>query len=217
MSTCCKWEHPDINKQSGHFPHFEDEITRKTGEPIFIDTPSIENTYYAVCALGLKQLAKHARPIGFLNKDGQFNGLIAWFGKAAEEHFITEKCLQLFDVDEDEKNLREVLKDQAPVHIDLHKEKWGERREAALLKNDGSRQSLQFSLFQGYFAGDTGLVDGIVGAGIVFGQVLKLLLNDGLVEAGQIHRVFGEDRAVLVTSAKPPVMKIFHGSSPFLR
>ena len=91
------WEIPGIEKQAGHFPHFEDEILRKTGEPIVIDTPSIENSYYAVCALGLKQLGKHARAIGFLNKDGQFDGLLQGIQNAARERFITEKCLMLFD------------------------------------------------------------------------------------------------------------------------
>lgn len=122
------WDIPSITKQHGHFPHFEDEIMRKTSEPIIIDTPSIENTYYAICALGLKQLGKHTRPIGFLNRDGQFNGLIEWFANAEKEHFITEKCLQLFDVDEELERLRDVLNHQEIVAIDLHKEKWGERR-----------------------------------------------------------------------------------------
>ncbi len=124
-----KWDTPSITKQGGHFPHFEDEIMRKTGEPIIIDTPSIENSYYAVCALGLKQLGKHTRPIGFLNKDGQFNGLLEWFITAEKESFITEKCLMLYDVAENEKTLREKLSHQGAIAIDLHKEKWGERRE----------------------------------------------------------------------------------------
>jgi len=123
------WEHPQLAKQDGHFPHFEDEILRKTAEPIIIDTPSVENSYYAVCALGLKQLGKHTRPIGFLNKDGQFSGLLEGIQAAARERFITEKCLQLFDAAEDPTMLQELLKKQEIVSIDLHKEKWGERRE----------------------------------------------------------------------------------------
>ncbi len=124
-----KWDVPAIARRDGHFPHFEDEIMRKTAEPILIDTPSIENSYYAVCALGLKQLGKHRRPIGFLNTGGQFDGLIEWFHAAARECFITDKCLKLFDVGDNEKALRETLKHQAAVSIDLHREKWGERRE----------------------------------------------------------------------------------------
>ena len=123
------WEIPGIEKQAGHFPHFEDEILRKTGEPIVIDTPSIENSYYAVCALGLKQLGKHARAIGFLNKDGQFDGLLQGIQNAARERFITEKCLMLFDAAADAETLKNLLENQGAVLIDLHKEKWGERRE----------------------------------------------------------------------------------------
>jgi uncharacterized protein (TIGR00730 family) len=122
------WNHPEMMKQGGHFPHFEDEILRKTGEPIIIDKPSVENSYYAVCALGLKQLGKHTRPIGFLNTDGQFDGLLKWFEVAAKEHFITDKCLQLFTSAPDAASLKEALSHQAIVSIDLHKEKWGERR-----------------------------------------------------------------------------------------
>jgi uncharacterized protein (TIGR00730 family) len=123
-----KWDAPSIKKQDGHFPHFEDEILRKTGEPIIIDTPSVENAYYAVCALGLKQLGKHTRPIGFLNTNGQFNGLLEWFKAAQRESFITDKCLLLFDAADDIESLREKLSHQDYVSIDLHKEKWGERR-----------------------------------------------------------------------------------------
>jgi uncharacterized protein (TIGR00730 family) len=125
------WNEPQIAKQDGHFPHFEDEIMRKTNEPIIIDQPSVENAYYAVCALGLKQLGKHTRPIGFLNKDGQFDALLSWFQRAAQEHFITDKCLKLLDAAPDEKTLQDLLKNQHAVSIDLHKEKWGERREKA--------------------------------------------------------------------------------------
>lgn len=121
-----EWDNPNISKQDGHFPHFEDEITRKTDDPIIIDKPSVENSYYAVCALGLKQLGKTQRHIGFLNTAGQFDHLIEWLRTAAKEHFITEKCLLLFDTDKDETKLRERLKAQPVVDIDLHKEKWGE-------------------------------------------------------------------------------------------
>lgn len=124
-----KWDAPSVAKQSGSFPHFEDEILRRTAEPILIDTPTVENSYYAVCALGLKQLGKHTRPIGFLNKDGRFDGLLKWFVTAAKEAFITEKCLKLFNAAADEESLREKLKNQGIVSIDLHREKWGERRE----------------------------------------------------------------------------------------
>ncbi|MCE7888046.1 MAG: TIGR00730 family Rossman fold protein [Alphaproteobacteria bacterium PRO2] len=122
------WDAPSIQKQEGSFPHFEGEILRKTGEPIIIDTPSVENAYYVACALGLKQLGKHARPIGFLNKGGQFDGLLEWFKAAHRENFITDKCVLLYDAAPDEKTLKDLLENQHAVAIDLHKEKWGERR-----------------------------------------------------------------------------------------
>ncbi|MGB0719556.1 MAG: TIGR00730 family Rossman fold protein [Bdellovibrionales bacterium] len=110
-----------------HYPHFEDEIARDTKEPILIDIASVENTYYAICALGLKQLHKHQRAIGFLNQSGEFDTLIRWVNTAAKEHFITENCLKLFSVGTDETTLRQALKSQTYVEIDLHHAKWGER------------------------------------------------------------------------------------------
>ncbi len=117
---------PSPKRQPERLPHFEDEIVRHTKDPIVIDEASIENTYYAVCALGLKQLAKHSRAIGFLNDHGQFDLLMRWFEKAQQERFVTEKCLDLFQIAQDELSLRESLKHQDAVNIDLHAEKWGE-------------------------------------------------------------------------------------------
>ena len=66
---------PDVETPD-HYPHFEDEITRETKDPIVIDIPSVENSYYVICALCLKQLHRHKRAIGFLNQDGEFNHLL---------------------------------------------------------------------------------------------------------------------------------------------
>ncbi len=121
-----KWHAPDFPlKSHDHYPHFEDEITRGTNEPIIIDRASVENTYMAVCALGLKQLGKHKRPLGFVNTDGQFDRLHEWFLRAAKETFITQKCLKLYDISEEEDVLHRMLEQQENVHIDLHREKWG--------------------------------------------------------------------------------------------
>lgn len=110
-----------------HLPHFEAEITRATSDSILIDQASVENSYYAACALGLKQLARHTRPIGFLNTNGQFDLLLDWFRLAERETFITPKCLKLFAAHENEQMLRAILKNQEIVVIDLHGEKWGPR------------------------------------------------------------------------------------------
>jgi len=112
-----------------HYPHFEDSITRETAAPIIADIPSVENTYYVICALGLKQLHKHKRAIGFLNQNGEFDGLLKWITSAAEETFITQHCLELFTIGTEENALREALKNQEYVEIDLHGEKWGAQEE----------------------------------------------------------------------------------------
>ncbi len=120
------WNSPDFMLEyHDHYPHFEDEISRGTNQPIIVDRASLENSYMAVCALGLKQLGKHSRPIGFLNTDRQFEKLDKWFKRAAKETFITEKCLRLYDISADEENLTRMLDQQENVHIDLHIEKWG--------------------------------------------------------------------------------------------
>ncbi|MCB1580067.1 MAG: TIGR00730 family Rossman fold protein [Rhodospirillales bacterium] len=117
----------DIYEEPDHYPHFEDEITRGTDEPIIIDIPSVENSYYAACALGLKQLHKHKRAIGFLNQDGEFDNLLKWITHAAKETFITRHCLELFTVGSEEAALHEALKHQKFIEIDLHGAKWGPR------------------------------------------------------------------------------------------
>lgn len=124
-----KWQTPPAVPEPERYPHFEDEICRGTADSLIIDVATIENTYYAACALGLKQLLRHARPIGFLNTNSQFDTLLKWFEHASAEKFITAKCLKLYAAGDEETKLRQLLKTQAPVDIDLHKEKWGERRE----------------------------------------------------------------------------------------
>lgn len=120
---------PEPPKKPESYPHFEDSISRATDHPIIIDKASIENSYYLICALGLKQLGKHKRHIGLLNTGGQFDHLIQWFKQAQREHFITDKCLGLFDAAPGMDALTALLDAQKDVNIDLHTEKWGERRK----------------------------------------------------------------------------------------
>lgn len=125
-----KYEPPPApTEDTDRYPHFEDEIARDTKEPILIDIASVENTYYAICALGLKQLHKHKRAIGFLNEGGEFDGLLKWINTAAKEKFITENCLKLFTVGTNEKELREELRNQQYIEIDLHEAKWGKQED----------------------------------------------------------------------------------------
>lgn len=120
------WTAPDFFLEyHDHYPHFEDEISRNTNEPIFVDKATLENSYMAVCAMGLKQLGKHKRAIGLLNTGGKFDLLDKWLQRAAKETFITEKCLRLYDIADEEKTLRDLLSHQKTVHIDLHIGKWG--------------------------------------------------------------------------------------------
>ena len=125
IDTLKSWEalHP-INTPA-HMPHFEDDIRRDTDQPIIIDKASVKNTYFAISALGLKQLGKHSRPIGVLNPDGQFDGLLRWMKTAAQETFITEKCLKLYSAAKTIEDLHFLLSQQSTAPIDLHKEKWG--------------------------------------------------------------------------------------------
>ncbi len=123
------WSAPTHIEPPPHLPHFEDEIMRETKQPIIIDIASIENTYFAICALGLKQLGKHQRGIGFLNQKGEFNLLLKWIKLAAEETFITQKCLGLFADDEKEQALRKKMNSLENVSIDLHTEKWGKAED----------------------------------------------------------------------------------------
>lgn len=119
------WQTLQRIETPAHMPHFEDEITRGTNQPIIIDKATLENTYFAICSLGLKQLGKHTRPIGFLNTDGQFDSLLTWINSAAEETFITQQCLTLFDSAADMETLLKKLANQTAPDIDLHKSKWG--------------------------------------------------------------------------------------------
>lgn len=108
-----------------HFPHFENGIKRDTAMPIIIDRATLENTYYVSCALGLRQLDKHRRGIGFLNVDGQFDGLLRFVDLAAKERFVTSHCVDLFEVSHDLDALHKSLQTTNNITIDLHKEKWG--------------------------------------------------------------------------------------------
>ena len=121
-----KWEALAPIQTPAHMPHFEDEITRDTDQPIIVDKATVENSYFIICALGLKQLGKHSRHIGFLNPQGIFNDLIDWINLAEKEHFITEKCLKLFDTAWDIETLHKTLDKQSDQSIDLHADKWGD-------------------------------------------------------------------------------------------
>ncbi len=110
---------------SAVLPYFEGEILCGTGLPILLDAPKIADVSRFVSALTLKQLGKHVRPMGVLNRAGAFDGLLKWIRKAAHEGFLTAKCPLLLSAARSEKGLMEKLESQGPVMIDLNREKWG--------------------------------------------------------------------------------------------
>lgn len=114
--------------RAGFFPHFEEDILCGTELPIILDAPKIADMARFVAALTLKQLGKHQRPMGILNRGGVFDGFLKWVTKAAHEGFLTRKCPLLFSAARSEKGLMEKLESQGPVVIDLNREKWGEER-----------------------------------------------------------------------------------------
>jgi uncharacterized protein (TIGR00730 family) len=106
-------------------PHCEDEIVRATKTPLIVNEFSLEETYRLVTALGLKQVAASERPLGLLNRDGQYNHFLAWMNDALREKFITNKCPQLMAVAPDEQSLMAELETREDIVIDLMSEKWG--------------------------------------------------------------------------------------------
>ena len=122
-----KWAPPE-NKNIDHtplFPHYEDQILSGDKDSLFIDTADIKHSYILATALGLKQLDKHARAIGILNDEGQFDGLLKWIDTAEKEHFISDRCKMLFSVASKKDILEEALSRHEHIHIDLQHEKWG--------------------------------------------------------------------------------------------
>ncbi len=119
------WTAPKDKTSNNAFPHFEEEILIDTKDPLIFQDATIKNSYMLATALGLKQLDKHQRHIGLLNDNGQFNHLMRWIETAKTEHFITDRCTELFSIDADPQALNKKLDNQKDVHIDLGKEKWG--------------------------------------------------------------------------------------------
>ena len=116
---------PTITGNPKNLPHFEGKILAKTNEPLIIEEASVKESYILATALGLKQLDKHHRPIGLLNDKKQFDPLLRWIETAQQEHFITDRCTQLFSVAPTRTALQDKLKKQNSIHIDLQTEKWG--------------------------------------------------------------------------------------------
>ena len=120
-----QWSPPPMDSFADKFPHFEDQILIDTDDDLVFDAATVEAGYFLATALGLKQLDKHQRHIGLINNDGRFDALLRWIDRAAKEHFITDRCIQLFSVGNDMDDLKKKMQGQAEIHIDLHTEKWG--------------------------------------------------------------------------------------------
>ena len=125
------WTPPQDTKaqaldEQADLPHFEEMILNGSDEPLVFRKASLENTYFLITALGLKQLNKHGRAIGLLNDAGQFDNLYAWVDTATRDFFITQHCKTMMTLAHDEKTLAEFLASHKHVEIDLHAEKWGD-------------------------------------------------------------------------------------------
>lgn len=126
MEALAAWPKQDEPQgDEDHLPHYEDIILADEHEPLIFRETSIKESYILATALGLKQLGRHNRPIGILNDAGQFDLLLRWIDKAQDEHFLTDRCKLLFDVDSDEGRLRQKMAHQGKIELDLHHEKWG--------------------------------------------------------------------------------------------
>lgn len=125
LQKIAAWASPSVSGDPENLPHFEDKILMETATPIIFEGCDIAQSYMFATAIGLKQLGRHDRPIGLLNAGGQFDALLRWIKTAQTEHFITDRCTQLFAVDEDLEALKKKLKQQGHIAIDLNTEKWG--------------------------------------------------------------------------------------------
>ncbi len=124
---------PEVPKNI--FPHFEDEVLRNQQTPIIIDEADIKCLYLLLTAVTLKQLGACTRPLGVLNRDGQFDPLLSWVDLAVREHFITEDCPKLMSVGRTEKELMAALESAGEVRIDLQGQKWGEMKVDQLISD----------------------------------------------------------------------------------
>lgn len=125
FSAMNAWRAPEITGNESYLPHFEEDILGHPDQPIIFHEASIKASYKLATALGLKQLDRHQRHIGLLNDQEQFSPLLRWIDRAKEEHFITDRCTQLYSVDADMAQLQKKLDNQKEIHIDLGIEKWG--------------------------------------------------------------------------------------------
>ena len=62
--------------------------------------------------LTLKQVGRHAKPIGILNVSGYYNDILNMLKKAVDEKFMTESTIGLFAVSEDPEELISELEKQ---------------------------------------------------------------------------------------------------------
>lgn len=125
MDKLARWVPPVVTGDVENLPHYEDQILSDENLSLIFNEASIMDSYVLATALGLKQLGRHARPIGLLNDEGQFDKLLSWIDHAQEERFITDRCKLLFDAASDKAGLEEKLSHQQKITLDLHTEKWG--------------------------------------------------------------------------------------------
>lgn len=126
-----QWQKPqDLSPEDRpHLPHFEDEIMSNQDEPYLIIENRVDDIYKLSASIALKQLGAHHRPIGILDTNQNFIGFVKWAEHAQKTRYITNKCIELFDVENNMNDLQNALQLSAnhKIIIDLEKEKWGDK------------------------------------------------------------------------------------------
>jgi uncharacterized protein (TIGR00730 family) len=117
------------DERKEELPHFEDAFSAEHMDSIIISKATALGSYQIGTALALRQLGKHGLPIGLLNENGDFNGLLNWIEHASKARYITAKCSDLFATAATTEELAEKLTALVGHDIDLHGDKWGDKPE----------------------------------------------------------------------------------------
>lgn len=70
--------------------------------------------------LTLKQLERHRKPIALYNINGYYDEILNMLNKAVNEGFMSEKCLKLFYVSDNEKDILDYFDNYKPFSYDKY-------------------------------------------------------------------------------------------------
>lgn len=71
--------------------------------------------------LTLKQLSRHSKAIVIFNVNHYYDELIAFLKKSADQEFIREDCLRIFEVYDDIDKIMDYIESYVPVDLDIIK------------------------------------------------------------------------------------------------